>query len=64
MRLTKYLALFNDPVYHDIVEEVQSDINALNHAFGAVWEKLMTLTNGGSWADNRYCIDAAGLIHV
>ena len=60
MMLTTDLALVNDPIYYDIVTEFANDINVLNDAFGAVWAKLMS--NGGMFAENKFCIDASDLI--
>jgi catalase (peroxidase I) len=57
--LTTDLALRNDDIYIDIVNEFASNQDSLDRAFEAAWEKLVT--SGGNWANNTRCIDASDL---
>ena len=61
LMLTTDLALIKDPIYCQIVAEFANDINVLNTAFGAVWEKLTT--SGGGFAEGKFCVDASELIY-
>ena len=53
--LTTDLALIYDDIYYDIVLDFANDLNTLDRAFEAVWEKLTT--SGGQFAENGFCID-------
>ena len=57
MMLTTDLALVADDDYKAIVEEFAADIEALNTAFAASWQKLVESGNDSYWAANRFCID-------
>lgn len=59
MMLTTDLALIYDPEYLEIVEAFAASQDLLDEVFGNVWEKLMT--SGGTWADNKKCVDASDL---
>ena len=59
MMLTTDLALLHDDEYFDIVSDFADDVEVLNIAFGAVWEKLTT--NGGTWSANKHCMTAEEL---
>ena len=48
MMLTSDVALLNDPVYLDIVNEFAGDSAALDEAFAAAWHKLTT-SAFGNW---------------
>ena len=62
LMLTTDLALVEDPIYYNISKSFADDINVLNNAFGAVWEKLMTNGAEGIFADNKKCIDGTVLV--
>ena len=57
MMLTSDVALLNDPVYLDIVNEFAGDSAALDEAFAAAWHKLTTSAFGND--DNARCTGAA-----
>ena len=57
MMLTADLAFTEDDAYLDIVTEFAENIDSLNNAFSAAWEKLTT--SGGKWADNKHCMSGA-----
>jgi len=56
MMMTTDLALYFDRDYREIVHLFAEDLYELDRQFAAVWEKLTT--NGGEWAENKFCIDA------
>ena len=57
MMLTSDVALLNDPMYLDIVNEFAGDSAALDEAFAAAWHKLTTSAFGND--DNARCTGAA-----
>ena len=61
MMLTTDLALVADDDYLQIVEDFAEDIDALNAAFAASWQKLVESGNATQWADNKFCVDATTL---
>eukprot|EP01083_Nonionella_stella_P178914 633576_1 len=60
MMLTTDLALVYDDAYKAIVTNFANDISALNDAFAAAWEHLVT--DGGAWSTQMKCIDASDLV--
>ena len=60
--LTIDLALIHDDIYKQIVYDFANDLSALDSAFRpvSVWEKVTT--NGGGFAQNKFCVDATELI--
>lgn len=46
MMLTSDVALLNDPMYLDIVNEFAGDSTALDESFAAAWHKLTTSAFG------------------
>merc|ERR1712154_155970 len=61
LMLTTDLALVNDDAYYDIVSEFADDIEALNTAFAAAWQKLTESGAESGWATNKRCIDGSEL---
>jgi len=61
MMLTTDLALVEDAEYLAIVTEFAADIDALNAAFAASWQKLVESGNDTQWAANRFCVDGSTL---
>jgi len=57
MMLTSDVALLNDPIYMDIVNEFAGDSAALDEAFAAAWHKLTTSAFGNDIASR--CTGAA-----
>ena len=53
------MALVYDDDYEAIVTEFATNIDSLNNAFSAAWEKLMT--NGGTFATNKFCMSGEGI---
>ena len=57
MMLTSDVALLNDPMYLDIVNEFAGDSAALDETFATAWHKLTTSAFGND--DNARCTGAA-----
>jgi len=53
MMMTTDISLIYDAAFKAIVAEFANDQSALDKAFGAAWEKL--ITDGGTWAENSRC---------
>jgi len=61
LMLTTDLALVHDADYSDIVAEFAEDIEALDTAFAAAWQKLTEAGDESGWAANKFCVDASVL---
>ena len=62
MMLTTDIALTADDIYAQIVDTFAEDLEALNIAFSAAWEKLVT--SGGVFAENKFCVDSSALLVI
>merc|ERR1719361_146332 len=61
LMLTTDLALVEDDDYLEIVQTFADDIEALNVAFAASWQKLVESGNQTQWASNKFCVEGSTL---
>merc|ERR1712241_689721 len=64
IRLTADMALLEDTVYEELVNEFAANITAFNVAFDAAWFKLTTTNVGGEWSTAAKCTDGSSPVRM